>query len=79
LRRPTKGVMASGAKQPARQFLDVALMPFGVLRFRSVFTEPTTHVDHATASEYTLYTELRCELRSPAMPELLNGHWQGGH
>ena len=28
----------SGVKQPARQFLDVALMPFGVLRFRSVFT-----------------------------------------
>jgi len=33
-----KGVIASGAKQPARQFLDVALMPFGVLRFRSVYT-----------------------------------------
>ena len=74
-----KGVIASGLKQPARQLLDVALMPFGVLRFRSVFTEPTTHVDHATTSEYTLYTELRCELQSPAMPELLNGHWQGGH
>jgi hypothetical protein len=55
-----KGVIASGLKQPARQLLDVALMPFGVLRFRSVFTEPTTHVDHATTSEYTLYTELRC-------------------
>ena len=32
-------------------------------------------MDHETTDEYTLYTELRCELRSPAMPELLNGHW----
>jgi hypothetical protein len=60
-------------------FKDVALMPFGRLRFRSVYTDlEITKVDHATLAEYNLYTELRCELSSPVMPALLNGHWQGG-
>jgi hypothetical protein len=70
-----KAVLSTGVKQPARQYIDIAIMPFGRLRFRSVFTTPTTHVDHATQNEYTLYTELRCELQSPPQPALLNGHW----
>ena len=31
--------MGSGVKAPARQFMDVALMPFGRLRFRQVYTD----------------------------------------
>jgi len=68
-----KGVIASGKKAVARNFMDVALMPFGSLRFRQVYTSTTSKVEHSTLEEYTLYTELRCTLTSPVMPGLLNG------
>jgi hypothetical protein len=69
------GVIGTGVKQPARNFIDFALMPFGRIRFRYVFTEEKPDTDHATGEEYTLYAELRCEVTSPPQPALLNGHW----